>query len=327
MRLLDLLTVEGGLRLDQASWTEDRTWSPRLNVAYSLRPRTVLRLGWGWFHQTQNIYELGVPNRDLVFYGAERAEHRVVSFEHAFRRGLNLRIEAYDKKYSNARPHYLNLGTGGTELFPEIEYDRVRIEATRGTGHGVEVMLRKEAGGSFNWWASYGLALAEDKVAALIPASTFEGRLTDGALEGATLPRTIDQRHTFFANVNYRPNAKWNVNLAWQFHSGWPYTEVSIERAATPDGGSFFRRVYGPIGAERFPAYHRLDLRVSRTFSFSRSRLSVFLDIRNLYNRANVWYFGQNLVVQPDGAFTVQQEANAWLPFLPTFGVRWDLFH
>ena len=327
VRLLDPLTVEGGLRHDQASWTEDRTWSPRLNVAYSLRPRTVLRLGWGWFHQTQNIYELGVPNRDLLFYGAERTEHRVVSLEHAFLRGPNLRIEAYDKKYSNERPHYLNLGAGGTELFPEIQYDRVRIEATRGTARGVEVMLRKEAGGPFNWWASYGLALAEDKAAALIPANTFEGRLTDGALEGATLPRTIDQRHTFFANLNYRPNSRWNVNLAWQFRSGWPYTEVSFERATTPDGGSFFRHIYGPISAERFPAYHRLDLRLNRTFSFSRSRLSVFLDIRNLYNRANVWYFGQNLIGQSDGAFTVHQEANAWLPFLPTFGVRWDLFH
>lgn len=327
VRLLDPLTVEGGLRFDQASWTDDHTWSPRLNAAYALRPRTVLRLGWGRFYQTQNLYELAVPNRDLVFYEAERAEHRVVSLEHAFRRGLNLRLEAYDKKLSNTRPRYLNLGAGGTELFPEVEYDRVRIEAERGAARGVEVMLRKEAGGPFTWWASYGLALAEDKVRAFSPASNFRGRLTEEALEGTTLPRSIDQRHTFFANVNYRPNEKWSVNLAWQFHSGWPYTEVSYERATTPEGASFFRRLYGPISAERFPPYHRLDLRVSRTFSFSRSRLSFFLDIRNLYNRTNVWYFGQNLVVRPNGAFTVAQEANAWLPFLPTFGASWDLFH
>lgn len=308
MRVTKPLTVEWGLRYDAITWTDDNLVSPRVNVAYAVGPRSVVRLGWGHFYQAQGIHEVAVQDGEQRFYGAERAEHRVVGIEHVFEGGTNVRLEAYQKNLSDLRPRYTNLIPDNTEFFPEVIQDRVRLLPSSGDANGVELLVRHQTGGKFDWTGSYSYAVAEDQV------------------NGVAVPRTFDQTHTVYLDMGYRPSQQWRVHVSWQYHTGWPYTEETFSRVDLPDGGFFIDGNFGPVNAERFPAFHRMDVRISRYWDLSSSRLSAFLEVSNLYNRKNPRAYYYNLNVRSNGQFDVFRGQDDWLTILPSIGISWDLY-
>ena len=193
-------------------------------------------------------------------------------------------------------------------LLPKEKEDRIRLEPEGGESKGFEIYVKKDNGGRFSWWGSYGYAVAEDKV------------------EGKMIPREFDQRHTVYLDVNYRPNLKWCINAAWQYHSGWPHTKP--RSVITRWYGDFKYDIDwepGPLRAERYPSYHRLDLRVSRYFTFSRGRISAFFELRNVYNRKNVREYNYYHAGIFGGQTVVRRHTfEDWLPILPSFGVIWE---
>ncbi|NIR48113.1 TonB-dependent receptor [candidate division KSB1 bacterium] len=305
IRILEPLTAEFGLRFDLASWTDDKKLSPRFNLSMALAPTTTLRVGWGRFYQTQEIDDLHVQDDDEIYYPAELAEHRVVGLQHRFQNHLELRVEAYQKKLSDIRPRFQNLANQ-LEAFPEVEEDRIRLEPERGEAKGIEFFLKKDTGGKFNWWISYGYAFAEDNI------------------DGTSVPRNFDQRHTVYLDLSYRPNDKWRLNVSWQYHSGWPYTPSTFERIGSTNGKVSFVKTYGAVNSERFPAYHRMDFRVNRYFDIGKGSLSVFFEVRNLYNRQNIRLFENRLHVFRNGTVRTETDAEHWLPILPSIGISYD---
>jgi len=77
----------------------------------------------------------------------------------------------------------------------------------------------------------------------------------------------------------------------------------------------------GEIDAARLPAYHRIDLRVTRMFQVGRGTLSTFLDIFNLYNRENLRSYDYKVRL-PSGT-QVPNVGETLLPILPSFGFTW----
>ncbi len=126
IRLAERLTSELGLRLDHAGYADDNLLSPRLNLVYQVGRQTWLRAGWGRFYQSQGIDQLGVVDGETTFHDAERATHTVLGFEHLFRSGVHLRVEAYRKRLASLRPQYRNW-LNQIEIFPELQNDRVRV--------------------------------------------------------------------------------------------------------------------------------------------------------------------------------------------------------
>jgi hypothetical protein len=287
-RPLDFLTVEVGLRYDRHSLTDEDDWSPRVNAAWRLGRASVLRVGWGWYHQSQRAYELLVEDGDTTLYPAERSEHWVAGFEHLFERGnagwlTSLRAEVYTRRVRNPRPRYESLFEP-FERFPEGELARVRVEPDSARADGAELSLQGRAGSRLDWWINYGYAATEDRI------------------DGRDVPRAIDQRHTANVDVNYRLGRNWDVNLAWRFHSGWPTTPVSAEES---DGE--FVPVLGERNSDRLPNYHRLDARVSRRWQFRRSRLVAFVDVQNAYNRRNA--AGQDVEIREETGIVKKTES------------------
>ena len=72
------------------------------------------------------------------------------------------------------------------------------------------------------------------------------------------------------------------------------------------------------------PAYHRLDLRVSRGFEVGNGTLNVFLDVFNLYNRGNLRSYGYDLRLVDGQVISTRVGGEEMLPLLPSFGVRWE---
>ena len=71
--------------------------------------------------------------------------------------------------------------------------------------------------------------------------------------------------------------------------------------------------------ATRHSVFHSLDVRVSRKFDLSRGNLTAFLEVTNLYDRANPCCTEYS--VRPDGSLASREKH--WLPLVPSLGVVW----
>lgn len=321
-------TAELGARYDRHTATGDTLVSPRINLAWRLGERSVLRAAWGRFHQSQRPYELQVEDGETTLARAERSEHMVVGYEAlpaANALGLEaVRVELFGRAIADPRPRYENL-LEPLNIFQEVEPDRVRIAPERSTARGVELLLRGRQGPRFDWWLAYSYARVEDRLA------------------GEWVPRSLDQPHTAVLDLNFRLPRRWSLNLAWRYHSGWPTTPVGArlipdpeepdepEEPEDPEGeeataglaeeGALVA-VFGSLNSDRLPAYHRLDLRASRTWELRRSRLTFFVDVQNLYDRRNLAGFDLAL---DEEAGTVELDQEHWAGIFPSLGFTWEL--
>ncbi|MBT6907916.1 MAG: TonB-dependent receptor [Gemmatimonadetes bacterium] len=318
IRLADPVALELGLRYDYAGHTNDQVVSPRLNIVYTPDRNTSLRAGWGYFHQSQGIHQLDIQDGETAFHPAQRAEHRVLGLERFFANGLHLRVEAYDKKLTSLQPTYRNW-LNAIEIFPELQDDRVRLDFDGVRSHGLEVYLKRDTGGRFTWWMSYALARVEEDIRSI--------RTDQGTIPfAAEVPGRFDQRHTLSFDLNYRPSARWRFNMAWQYRSGWPYTDRTLRLGETAAGEFFFYDQVGEPNATRYPAFHRLDLRLNRAFKTSKGQVHAYLELTNLYNHGNVRTYEYNFEctnsTTPDCHY--RKDPEFWFKLLPSIGLNWN---
>jgi hypothetical protein len=64
---------------------------------------------------------------------------------------------------------------------------------------------------------------------------------------------------------------------------------------------------------------------VTRNIELGRSRLELFLDIFNVYNRENIQAYSYSLIDHDgDGLYTTRRDpGQQLLPIMPTVGLRW----
>ena len=308
LRLGKRLTVELGARYDEQTVTGDSQVSPRLNLVQDLGGAGLVRAGWGRFHQSQRLHELAVEHGETRFHPAQCADQVTLGYERELPGDHRLRVDAYRREVSDPLPRYETLFNTFSPM-PQFEPDLIRIAADEVLAEGVELHLRAPSRPRLDWWLSYTLSSIEDRV------------------DGSWRPRSIDQTHALAANLNYRPSRKWNLSWVWLFHTGWPTTRVAAELVEQADGSWREVHTIGPFYGERLADYHRLDLRASRTTTVGRGRLTMFIDVQNLYDQENprgleidesIW------VGQPDGRLLADFEQEAWFGIMPSFGISWE---
>lgn len=310
-RPVSSVAVEVGLRYDRASHTGDGLFSPRVNLSWEPRLGTSVRGAWGKYSQSQPLAGLQAQDGVEQFFAAERAEHRVIGIEHALPRGLTGRLEAYDRRLTRQRPRFLSVGPG-VEVFPELGWDRVRVDPDRGYARGIELLLSRDQGRRVDWSAGYGLASVTDRIA------------------GRDVPRATDQRHTMTADWAYRPPSnKWRLSLAGVWHSGWPYTPQVARLDTIVDTPTAFgvlpRWEPGELYSGRLPAYRRVDARWTRYFEARNGRFSLFAEVYNLLDMRNRrGYFTNVSVDGRNRAVSFTRGGEDWIPRLPTFGVTYE---
>ena len=298
------LILEPGIRFERHTNPESSDWSPRLNASLAFG-RTSLRAAWGIYEQAQGLQDLSVQDRETVLHRPERAEQRVLGVSHRLESGVNLRLEAYERLSSRLRPHWEN-PSDFYESFPESTYGRIVLNPTTGRARGVELIAEHRGSGRFGWGASYAYAVSEEKVGAV------------------WIPRTRDQRHTFYTDVTYAPSRQWQFSASWQFHTGWPTTAINYSLVPLNNGSLATTWVYGPINAERAPAYQRLDLHATRTYRLKRGTLRAFADIFNAYNAPNYYGLSDHYASVDQGQLIVTKIPGKMLPILPSLGLSWE---
>ena len=306
-RVTDAVTAEAGVRWDNYEYPDHQKFdvvSPRLNLVYAFGNDNELRAAWSVVYQPQAVNELQVEDNVEQFFEPERSEQIVVGYTRQFARGLSLRVDVYDKEYSDLRPRFENL-LDPIQLIPEGAVDRIRIDASEARARGVEFTLRREAERGLSGWISLSLAEAEEQV------------------QGEWQSRSWEQQQTLAFGSSWT-GAKWNVSLAGLFHSGTPTTFLGIESTSLPGGGTDVDGVVGERNAEHLAPYTRVDLRANRDVQLRKSRISFYLEVTNLLNSKNECCIEHFHAEQGRNGYFLVTETGYWLPMLPSFGFQWD---
>ena len=287
---LKKLIVDLGLRWDQQTYTtssDDRQYSPRASLLWRSSDRTEFRIGFGQFYQAQEINELQVSDGVGTFYPAQRAKHLVANLKHSFREGIDLDVSLYRKAFRSLRPRFENVFNALT-LVPELQFDRVMINAPEAESRGIELMASYGAGDDdLFWWLGYSWSEVID--------TTASGKMK----------RSWDQTHTGKLGVSWRWGA-WSFSAAGEVHTGWPKSLITSE-----------------LNALRYSVFHTLDARVSRDFDVKRGTLTAFLEVTNLYNRNNPCCTEYSIQPGPGGSNELVGIEKYWLPIVPSLGVVW----
>ena len=298
------LIGELGVRADRQGGTDESRVEPRAQLSWRRAPLN-LRAAWGLYGQPQGLDELQVEDGVLAPGRAERSEHRILSAELDLAGRSRLTLEAYDKRLSHLRPRYENL-FDPIQLFPEAEPDRVRIAPSRGEASGVEILLERSAPGPVQGWVGIVFSRARDRV------------------DGTWIPRAWDQRQALTWNLDLSPSRDWHLGLSGTAHDGWPTTPVFADTVHNANGTVGVRASPGALRSSRFPAYQRVDARLSRQWRTRTGVISAFLEGTNVFGRRNICCV-DNIILRPrpDGTVFVDTRYSYWLPFVPSFGVTW----
>lgn len=299
-RLASQLVAEAGLRWDRETVSSGNPdeFSPRLALLYSPGAATDLRASWGRYYQTEAINELQVSDGVIEFSPPQRSDHFVLGLDHRFSNELELRVEAYHKRYDRLRPRYENF-LNPLVVLPELKPDRVRIAPDDSKAKGIETTLRYRGEGPWSWWLSYAWASVKDD------------------FTNTKVRRSWDQNHSLRLGAGWRSN-RWEFSALGIWHTGWPTTHVELA-AADP----FPIVATGPRNQSRLGDYLSVDVRAARIIRFDDSNaLTLFVEISNFFNNSNDCCVEYE-VDDESGALLLESEKTDGLPFVPSAGFVW----
>ena len=125
-----------------------------------------------------------------------------------------------------------------------------------------------------------------------------------------------DQTHIFTVAGAYRLGRGWDLSGTFRYVTGNPITPVvsSIYNANIDT----YKPVYGAINSARSTDFHRLDLRVEKSWRVKSGSIAAYLDVQNVYNRHNEEGRSYNYNFTQSGVIS-------GLPLIPSLGIRGEL--
>lgn len=284
------LTITPQFRLDVFSNTAYGTTTtfvrpePRLTARYQLTPWLAPKLAIGLYDQAPQPLDFSrvFGNPDLK---PEHGVHYVGGFDLDPRPGLHVAVEGFYKNLSDLVVR--REGLSG----PALVNDGV------GRVYGGEFLVRQELAKGFFGWISYTLSRSERR----------------DHPDGAWRPFQFDQTHILTLIASYTLPGGYQLGARFRYVTGNPMTPVigayydsSINR---------YTPLFGGVYTSRLGSFNQLDIRLDKTWTYDRWKLSFYLDLQNAYNRQN-----------PEGTsynFNFTQSApQSGLPLLPVFGIR-----
>lgn len=260
------VTLLPGARLTYYSLQfQDVRTDPRLRLRWDLADHTWLKAGVGQYTQIPDPPEWNdrFGNGRI---GPETALHTSLAVGHDFS-AQGIRIEAtgfykelWDLATSSSTLVTRTDGTIGPEVFDN---------QGRGRIFGGEFFFRKDLTRNLFGWLSYTLSKSERRAAAGEPWVLFN----------------LDQTHILTLLGVYTLPHGFKVGARFRVVSGNPFTPIDAAVYDAQDDS--YLPIEGRLNSRRVPAFHQLDIRVDRTFTAKRVRVTTYVDVQNVYNRQN----------------------------------------
>lgn len=291
-----------GLRFEDSPMFREFNVSPRVSARYDIvsprgtpgdrgwRRRTTLKGGAGLHYQPPSLLMFGFdarrPNQQ-----SERAFQYSLGIEQELTQQLESSLEGF--WVQSDRLLWANTDADGNRL--------IQNGGTR-TSYGLEFMLRYRPDKRFFGWISYTLSRSVTRDDPTRPEHTAE----------------FDQTHRLNIVASYQLGRGWELGGRFRYITGSPVTDVVHAPYATAllDGlTGVYQPQYSAPFSERLPDTHQLDVRVDKRWQFRHWALSMYLDVRNVYNHPIVDAYAYN------STYTQRKPINQ-LPIYPSLGVR-----
>lgn len=298
--------LEVGIRSDIFSLLSPNSadaFEPRLALSYDISRALSFKVSYARVHQrlvtitneddVVSLFETWIPILDDQ--PSQEADHYIIGVDGDVTSipGLNFNLQAYFKDMRNLVEYNL-------DKVDASDPDFVRAE---GRSYGVEAFL-EEKHPKYYGMLSYSLSYTERTVGDF----TYNPR--------------YDRRHSLNIIAGWKPATGWDVNLRWEYGSGLPFSQIVGFYDRLLFNGLFDGRGYidesgepytmlGPKNTGRLPAYHRMDVSVSKAFKLEWAKLVVEASVLNVYDRSNMFYYDRTTGERID-----------MLPVLPTVNLR-----
>ena len=216
---------------------------------------------------------------------------------------------------------YERLFDGVTTFNPTDDPNSGSDDLLPGTGRsrGIDLFVRRTGEGVTGWLSASWL-----RATRTFP-DFLSGRYPP---PDHTYPPIFDRRLDVDLVLRVPLPAGLRGGLRWNLGTGLPYTRplasfVYFSPQHVSGGRLTWQEdeanamLLGPRNATRYPAYHRLDLSMRRTFTFGWGTLTPHLDVLNVYNRRNVLFYFFDYT-----ADTATRSGLSMFPILPTVGLE-----
>jgi hypothetical protein len=295
--------IEPSLRIHSYASLGETVIEPRFSAKFNASDRFRFKFSGGLF--SQNLIAT-VSDKDIVnlFVGfltgpdeqfrkpgsaepvtskLQKAIHAIGGFEFDVSKKLELNIEAYYKNYTQLVD--INRTKGGDITSKSNGDDYV---AETGAAYGLDLSAKYNTK-NFSLWATFSRAFVD----------RYDGF--------QTYPTNFDRRNNMnlVGTWSWGRKKEWEFAARWNYGSGFPFTqtkgfyskldykqgqntditksnaEIGVLYSSTRNGG-------------RLPDYHRLDVSLKRTFTFTKNvGLDVVASATNVYDRQNIFYFNR----------------------------------
>jgi hypothetical protein len=303
---LEPFAFEAGLRSDLfavLSTHSSDVFEPRLAASWDITPLLNLKLSYSRVHQRMltitneddivSLFETWIPLSDNM--QSQQADHYIIGIDGSIDGlpGFSFNIQGWYKDFSHL-----------------LDYNRDKVDASdpdftdaKGRSYGVEVFIERKDP-FLSGWVSYTYGYTERTIGSF----TYNPR--------------YDRRHNLNMIASLRPFDGWEFSIRWEYGSGLPFTQITGSYDRIGFGGLFNGSGYsgesgspytilGSKNSGRLPAYHRLDISLSKSFQFGFTKLTIEGSVLNAYNHKNMFYFNR----------TTGERINM-LPILPTLTLK-----
>ncbi len=278
------VAIVPGVRVDRWATVERADVSPWLNIEWKVAETARVVAGAG-SHRQAPAFAHVFGQGGITPMTPEVARHFDAAFEHTIGRGIRWRLGGYVREERDA----IDLVDGyfrmvdGAIVAPASPPSYGNI--LDGRARGLEISVHRKAQ-RVSGWIGYSLGHLE---------------YTDQRT-GETFDGTFHERHSVTANATWRISNRTSITTRFRASSNFPIPGYYREEEETFGGVGFLPPLTMTAyylaeqrNALRLPMYSRLDLRANRTYTLDRRRLTLFVEVTNMYNRRNQRYAGGDI--------------------------------
>ena len=276
--------IEPGLRLSHYNVFPDSLFPDlRLGVKYLLTDDRYINMSMGNYHQFictfQDDYNPTILDQWIAVdpsVAPGKSTQFVLGYEEYIRNTYKVQFEGYYKDIKNLLTFEEKRSTTDAEISDEKLSDI--LTPADGYAYGLEVFGQKMSG-KLSGWLAYTFSISRK-----VMNSIYVGEVRE-------YYTNWDRTHAFSALGNYQFNEKWEMNWRLALQSGQAYTPILgyyVQHfPGSPD--ETFRTIPGTRNSGRYSPYSRLDLGLVYHAKIRSTKLDIFLQIINTFNRENVF--------------------------------------
>ena len=342
--------LEPGVRINLYNVYSDSIFPDlRFGMKYLLTDDRYINFSVGNYHQFiatfQDDYNPTILDQWIAVDNTvdpAKSSQIVLGYEEYINDLYKLQVEGYYKDIKNLFTFEESRSTTDEAISDTALSDIVT--PSNGYAYGLELFAQKMSG-RFSGWLAYTYSVSRKSMNSIFYDKNEE------------YYNSWDRTHSFSALGNYQISKKWDMNWKMSLQSGQAYTPIiGYYNQILPESpDEVYRTIPGTRNSARYSPYSRLDLGFVYHTKFFGSKMDVYVQIINLFNRKNTFRKSYNVGNiyngidddrdwdeekhdtngngQPDvGEYNVDEEDEGRLqvndislfPIIPTIGFSWE---